>query len=80
MLVDLGSCFSSDLEARLARVDSGFAAACLRPHLGSSVFKSFLLQPCCYLSLLLFGHPSWTIAKASCSSLGLFPSLPGPAG
>lgn len=34
MLVDLGSCFSSDLEARLGRVDSGFAAACLRPHLG----------------------------------------------
>jgi hypothetical protein len=61
-------------------VDSGFAAACLRPHLSSSVFKSFVLQPLCSPSLLLFGHRSWTIAKASGSSLGLLPSLPGPAG
>lgn len=43
--MDLRSCFFSGLEARLARVDSGFTAVHLRPCLGSCVFKSCLLQP-----------------------------------
>lgn len=80
MLMDLGSCFSSGSEARQARVDSGFAAAYLRSHLSSSVSRSFLLHPLCSPSLLLLGHLSWTVAKASRSCLRLLPSLLGPAG